>query len=213
MAGLAWSVRSALSAAAFFPIASDQLRQQKVMQLGDGARLLSTALCSVQLCCSSGWSAQCWRGFFFGLWWGFLIILMGNVLGAAISFVISRWIGRRWLQRKLLRNSRIEALKPAVDREGWKIIFLSQLHPLFPTSLLNYVYGLSTVRFRTCILWVAIGQMPGLFLYAYVGTLDNLGLTCCAAAVIRSWRYWLWGGGLALSLAILVALSRVSLRL
>ena len=62
------------------------------------------------------------------------------------------------------------------EREGWKIIFLSQLNPLFPTSLLNYLYGLTAIRFRTCILWVAIGQAPGLFLYAYVGTLGQLGL-------------------------------------
>ena len=34
-------------------------------------------------------------GFFFGLWWGFLIVLLGNVIGAAISFFISRLIGER----------------------------------------------------------------------------------------------------------------------
>jgi len=68
----------------------------------------------------------------------------------------------------------MEALEPAVAREGWKIILLSQLHPLFPTSLLNYLYGLTRIRFRTCMLWVAIGQAPGLFLYAYVGTLGQL---------------------------------------
>src|SRR5216683_4335560 len=48
-------------------------------------------------------------GFFFGLWWGFLIVLVGNVTGAAMAFLISRWIGRRWLKRKLLRNPTMEA--------------------------------------------------------------------------------------------------------
>src|ERR1700687_1380324 len=36
-------------------------------------------------------------GFFFGLWWGFFIVLLGNSIGAAVSFAISRWLGGRWL--------------------------------------------------------------------------------------------------------------------
>ena len=82
-------------------------------------------------------------GFFFGLWWGFAIALFGNVVGAAISFFISRSLGRQWMKRKLSRNRTFVALEPAIEKEGWKIILLSQLHPLFPTSLLNYLYGLT----------------------------------------------------------------------
>ena len=94
----------------------------------------------------------------------------------------------------------MDALEPAVEREGWKIILLSQLHPLFPTSLLNYLYGLTTIRFRTCILWVAIGQAPGLFLYAYIGTLGQLGLNLMRGkSHPRMVEYWIWGGGLVLS--------------
>lgn len=153
-------------------------------------------------------------GFFFGLWWGFFIILAGNVGGAAISFFISRWIGRRWLQRKLMRNRTFEALQPAVDREGWKIILLSQLHPLFPTSLLNYLYGLTTIRFRTCMLWVAIGQAPGLFLYAYLGTLGQLGLRLVRGQTHpRVTEYVVWGSGLIASALLLFLLGRVALRL
>ena len=153
-------------------------------------------------------------GFFFGLWWGFLINLVGNVGGAAISFYISRWIGRRWLHPKLMRNATLEALAPAVQREGWKIILLSQLHPLFPTSLLNYLYGLTRIRFRTCILWVTIGQAPGLFLYAYLGTLGQLGLNLVRGKTHpRPIEYWIWGGGLVLSVVILMMLGRIALRL
>lgn len=99
-------------------------------------------------------------------------------------------------------------------REGWKIILLSQLHPLFPTSLLNYLYGLTTIRFRTCILWVAIGQAPGLFLYTYIGTLGQLGLNLMRGkSHPRVIEYWVWGGGLLISAFILVVLGRISLRL
>src|SRR5712691_5837178 len=78
-------------------------------------------------------------GFFFGLWWGFFLILIGNVAGAAVAFFLARSAGQYWLSERLRRNPRLKALEPAVRRKGWKIVFLSQLHPLFPTSVLNYL--------------------------------------------------------------------------
>lgn len=189
--------------------------QERVMHWGVWSAIcypLLYACCNVLLL--PGGFLSIGGGFFFGLWWGFLITLVGNVGGAAISFYISRWFGRRWLRRRLMRNSTLEALEPAVEREGWKIILLSQLHPLFPTSLLNYLYGLTTIRFRTCMLWVAIGQAPGLFLYAYLGTLGQLGLNLVRGkSQPRGIEYLLWGGGLLTSIIILVLLGRIALRL
>jgi uncharacterized membrane protein YdjX (TVP38/TMEM64 family) len=200
----------------FFPLA-DWLAavQQKVMHWGAWSAIcypLLYACCNVLLL--PGGFLSLGGGFFFGLWWGFLIILVGNVGGAAISFYISRWIGNRWLRHRILRNPTLEALEPAVEREGWKIILLSQLHPLFPTSLLNYLYGLTTIRFRTCMLWVAIGQAPGLFLYAYLGTLGQLGLNLLRGKTHPSFaEYLLWGGGLLSAVVVLMVLGRIALRL
>jgi uncharacterized membrane protein YdjX (TVP38/TMEM64 family) len=113
-----------------------------------------------------------------------------------------------------MRNATLEALEPAVEREGWKIILLSQLHPLFPTSLLNYLYGLTTIRFRTCILWVAIGQAPGA---VPLRLLRDAG---AAGAESRpreeqppSHRILDLGGGLLFSVVILMMLGRIALRL
>ena len=203
-------------ASQFFPIADwIALVQQKVMHLGAWSAIwypILYACCNVLLL--PGGLLSIGGGFFFGLWWGFFIILVGNVTGAAIAFFLSRWIGRSWLRSKLHQNATLVALEPAVQREGWKIILLSQLHPLFPTSLLNYLYGLTNIRFRTCILWVAIGQAPGLFLYAYVGTLGQLGLNLLRGkSHPRMIEYWVWGGGFVLSAVVLILLGRISLRL
>ena len=188
--------------------------QQRIMHLGVWSAIcypLLYACCNVLLL--PGGLLSIGGGFFFGLWWGFFIVLVGNVTGAAMAFLISRWIGRRWLKQKLLRNPTMEALEPAVAREGWKIILLSQLHPLFPTSLLNYLYGLTRIRFRTCMLWVAIGQAPGLFLYAYIGTLGQLGLNLVrGTSHPRMAEYFVWGGGFILSTVVLLGLGRIALR-
>ena len=152
-------------------------------------------------------------GFFFGLWWGFLIVFVGNVLGAAISFALSRSVARQWFQRKLSKNPALRALEPAVERESWKIILLSQLHPLFPTSLLNYLYGLTKIRFWNYMLWASIGRMPGLFLYAYVGTLGQLGLKVVRGRNHpRMIEYWTWGGAFVTSALLLIVLSRIASR-
>ena len=189
--------------------------QQQVMRWGAWSAIwypVLYACCNVLLL--PGGVLSVGAGFFFGLWWGFLIALVGNVGGAAISFFISRSLGRQWLKRKLLRNQTLVALEPAIEKEGWKIILLSQLHPLFPTSLLNYLYGLTQIRFRTCMLWVAIGQAPGLFLYSYLGTLGQLGLNLARGkSHPRVIEYWVWLGGFASAAIILILLGRVALKL
>lgn len=200
----------------FLPIA-DYIAsvQHRVMGWGPWSAVLYPILyacCNVLLL--PGGLLSIGGGFFFGLWWGFLIVLVGNVGGAAMSFYISRWIGDRWLREKLLKSPTLRALEPAVRREGWKIILLSQLHPLFPTSLLNYLYGLTQVRFRTCMLWVAIGQAPGLFLYAYLGTLGQLGLRLLRGETHpRTVEYLFWGGGFVTAVIILALIGRIALRL
>jgi uncharacterized membrane protein YdjX (TVP38/TMEM64 family) len=189
--------------------------QQRVMHLGAWSALCYPVLyaaCNVLLLPAGVLSIG--GGFFFGLWWGFAIVLVGNLAGAAVAFWIARTVGRQWIARRLLRNPTFSALEPALEREGWKIILLSQLHPLFPTSLLNYLYGLTPISFGTCMLWVAIGQAPGLFLYAYLGTLGQLGLNLMRGRTHpHAYEYWIWLGGFGSAALFLVLLSRIAIRL
>src|SRR5438132_11700717 len=140
LAGLAVAVALISVLSPFFPVADFiEALQERVMQWGAWGAicyLLLFALCNILLL--PGGILAVGGGFFFGLWWGFLIVFTGNVVATAISFALSRSIARRWLQRKLSGNPTLRALGPVVERESWKIILLSQLHPLFPTSLLNY---------------------------------------------------------------------------
>jgi uncharacterized membrane protein YdjX (TVP38/TMEM64 family) len=153
-------------------------------------------------------------GLFFGLWWGTTLNLIGSVAGAAVAFGISRLIGRRWLMARLLQNRRWAALDRAIERHGWKIIFLTQVHPLFPTSLLNYLYGVTRIPLRTCLLWIALGQAPGLFLYAYLGTLAQHGLRLLrGVSHPQPYEYIIWIGGLVLAVVVTTALGRLALQL
>jgi uncharacterized membrane protein YdjX (TVP38/TMEM64 family) len=153
-------------------------------------------------------------GLFFGLWWGTFLVLCGNVLGAAVAFGIGRLLGRTWVEERILRKDKWARLDEAISREGWKIIFLSQVHPFFPSSLLNYFYGITKIRFRTCMAWIALAQLPGIFLYAYLGTLAQLGIKLFERKTPpHQYEYIVWIGGLLLTAVVTAGIGRIALRM
>ncbi|HEY4282710.1 MAG TPA: VTT domain-containing protein [Chthoniobacterales bacterium] len=186
--------------------------QQRVIRWGEwGAACYPFLFALCNLLLLPGGILCVGAGFFYGLWWGFFIVLIGNIIAAAISFAVARSIGREWFARKISRYPKLAALVPAVEREGWKIVALSQLHPLFPTSLVTYLYGLSRIPFRTYLLWVTVGRIPGLFLYVYLGTLGQLGVNLAQGkSHPRVMEYWIWGGAFVISALILFVLGRVA---
>jgi uncharacterized membrane protein YdjX (TVP38/TMEM64 family) len=199
-----------------FPVADYVTHAQRT--LGEmeiwGGILYPLAIAACNLLLLPGGILMMGSGLFFGLWWGLFLNLAGTLLGAAIAFGVSRKLGRQWVARRLVRYRKWEALDAAIARDGWKIIFFSQVHPLFPSSLLNYLYGVTRIQFGICMLWVLIAQAPGLFLYAYLGTLTQLG--------VRLWRgtnhphfseYVVWLGGLLLTIGVTMALARVAWRI
>ncbi len=216
LCGLAVAVVAVAWLAHHFPITHYLVRAQQeigAMQFWGGVLYpLLYAACNVLLL--PGGILAIGSGFFFGLWWGFFLNVIGNVTGAAVAFVLSRKLGRGWVEKRFFQHRKWVALDAAIARDGWKIIFLSQVHPLFPSSLLNYLYGITRIRFGTCMLWIALGQAPGLFLYAYLGTLGQLGLRLLRGkSHPHPIEYVIWIGGLVLTIAATAALGRVALRL
>jgi len=214
-AAVASAIALAVTLSRFLPVVTFvEALQEHVMSWGAWAGIcypLLFAACNILLL--PGGLLAVGGGFFFGLWWGFVIVFGGNIISTAISFALSRFVARRWFQRKLSGNPMLKMLSPAVERESWKIILLSQLHPLFPTSLLNYFYGLTRIRFRTYMLWASIGRIPGLFFYAYLGTLGQLAVRIMRSkSYPRTVEYWIWGGALIMTVLLLLVFGRVAHR-
>lgn len=152
-------------------------------------------------------------GFFFGLWWGFFVVLVGNSIGAAVAFWLSHSLGRQHFEKWLSKSPMLLVLEAAVARDAKKIIFLSQLHPLFPTSLLNYVFGLTRIQFSAYMVWTTLGRAPGLFLYTYLGTLSQFGVNLARGrSHPRILEYWTWGGTFAITALLFILLTRMALQ-
>ena len=109
-------------------------------------------------------------GAIFGLRAGVVIVFAAAVLGSSAAFLVSRYLARGAIERRLAGNARFAAIDRAVGAQGRRIVFLLRLSPVFPFTLLNYALGLTRVRFADYLL-ASIGMLPGTLLYVYYGKL------------------------------------------
>jgi uncharacterized membrane protein YdjX (TVP38/TMEM64 family) len=109
-------------------------------------------------------------GVVFGVVFGTIYVLIGATLGAIAAFLIGRYLARGWISNKIAGNEKFAAIDKAVASEGFKIVLLTRLSPIFPFNLLNYAFGVTGVSLRDYTLG-SIGMIPGTLLYVYIGSL------------------------------------------
>lgn len=106
-------------------------------------------------------------GFLFGVPVGLLSAWIGATIGACVAFLVGRTMARDWVARKVSGNPKFAAVDEAVGREGFKIVLLLRLSPVFPFNFLNYALGLTKVSFWKYALASLIGMLPGGLMYVY----------------------------------------------
>ena len=111
-------------------------------------------------------------GILFGLWAGTAYVFLGATLGSGSAFLISRYLARRAIEKRLEGNERFALIDKAVGQQGLKIVFLLRLVPFFPFIWLNYGLGLTQVKFRDYLL-AGVGMIPGTFLYRLLRQSDR----------------------------------------
>ena len=146
-------------------------------------------------------------GAVFGVALGSVCVSISATLGATAAFLVGRYLARDAVARKVERNERFAAIDRAVADEGWKIVFLTRLSPVFPFTLLNYAFGLTRVRLSHYALASWIGMMPGTVMYVYLGSLVNVG----AGHRQRTVGEWvLYGVVLLATIAVTVFVTRLA---
>jgi uncharacterized membrane protein YdjX (TVP38/TMEM64 family) len=150
-------------------------------------------------------------GVLFGVVRGSICVSIGATLGAIASFLVGRYLAREWVRAQLEGNPRFSAIDKAVGREGWKIVLLTRLSPVFPFNLLNYGFGLTAVTLRDYALATWIGITPGTVLYVYIGSLG--GNLATAGQSHRTPAQWALSiVGLAATVGVAVYASRLASR-
>lgn len=147
-------------------------------------------------------------GFIFQLLVGTIIVSIGSTLGACAAFLVGRTFGRDWIAKKIATNKKFAAIDNAVGQEGFKIILLVRLSPIFPFNLLNYAFGLTKISFAKYALGSWIGMLPGTIMYVYFGA-GLRGLTDAATGKVEigtAGQIFFWGGLIAaIAVAVFVA--------
>jgi uncharacterized membrane protein YdjX (TVP38/TMEM64 family) len=106
-------------------------------------------------------------GALFGPVLGTFYNLTGATIGAALAFLVSRYVASDWVADKT--GGRLKQLINGVETEGWRFVAFVRLVPLFPFNLLNYALGLTRIRFSHYVLATYICMLPAAFAYTYLG--------------------------------------------
>ena len=136
------------------------------------------------------------NGALFGFWWGLLLSWSSAMLGAALCFYITRWLGAKPVSR-IISAPVVDKTNLFLEKYGSYAILIARLIPVISFDAVSYVAGLTRMRFIG--FWVAtgIGQLPATVVYSYLG--DNIsGYT----------KLLLWGFGIVMSVSIVIWLVR-----
>ncbi len=150
-------------------------------------------------------------GFAFGVVWGTITVSAGSVLGATAAFLAGRTLARRAIERRVARAPKFAAIDRAVADQGFKIVLLTRLSPVFPFNILNYAYGLTRVSLRDYVLASWIGMFPGTVLYVYLGSaVKSIADLASGAGQGGAGRTVLFAVGLAATIAVTIVVTRIA---
>ena len=148
-------------------------------------------------------------GAVFGVALGSVSVSISATLGATAAFLVGRYLARDAIARKIEKIEKFATIDRAVADEGWKIVLLTRLSPVFPFTLLNYAFGLTRVKLSHYVLASWLGMIPGTVMYVYIGSLVNVG----AAHRQRTTGEWILDGiGLLATVTVTVFVTRLARR-
>ncbi len=145
-------------------------------------------------------------GVAYGLW-AFPLVIIGAVLGSALSFLAARYVFHDRVQQKISNYPRFKAVNEAIRDEGWRVVLLLRLSPALPFSLQNWFLGLMPVGFWPAQIATLFGIMPGTLLYIWVASLG--GEAAAGGSTDTSMaRYTVLGLGLLATLVVTIVITR-----
>jgi uncharacterized membrane protein YdjX (TVP38/TMEM64 family) len=160
------------------------------------------------------WPLTVASGAIFGVAMGTVTASLASTTGAAVSFLISRYLARGLVSRKFAEHPRFAAIDREISRKGALIVALLRLSPAVPFGIQNYLYGLTGIGFGTYLLTSWAAMLPGTSVYVYLGYLGRAGLDAAGEdGPSRSPVEWaLLAVGLIATAAVTLIISRLAHR-
>lgn len=144
-------------------------------------------------------------GALFGFWKGLIFVSIGSTLGASCAFMVSRYLIRKGIEKRVLKNKKFQSIDNEIDKQGWKIVILARLSPIIPFFLLNYALGITKIRFIHFIFASWVGMIPGTTVYVLMGTMGGAFIN----GKKSSFEWVLLGIGLIATILVTLLISKI----
>ncbi|XP_024955377.2 uncharacterized protein LOC102609496 isoform X6 [Citrus sinensis] len=144
--------------------------------------------------------------------WGPLVLIIAYVPLTVLAIPASiLTFGRSFVISKLKNYPKFQAVAGAIQKSGFKIIFLLRLVPLIPFNILNYLLSVTPVHTGKYMLASWLGMMPSTFSLVYVGTtLKDLSDVTHGWNEISATRWVYMALGFVISVILMVCVAKVA---
>ena len=105
-------------------------------------------------------------GLLFGGFFGGILILTGNIIGALIDFKIAHKIG---LTKEQKNKKIVKKFNKFFDKYGGLSIFVLRINPLTTSDLVSYLSGLTRIKTKNFLIATTLGLIPIIFVQTYLG--------------------------------------------
>jgi uncharacterized membrane protein YdjX (TVP38/TMEM64 family) len=100
-------------------------------------------------------------GLVFGAVWGTVYSTIGANIGAILAFLAGRYAARGMVEGWVQKNKALRKIDEGVRQQGWRMLMITRLVPIFPFNIQNYVYGLTRISLGTYALVSLVCMVPG----------------------------------------------------
>ena len=101
----------------------------------------------------------------FGPFLGWVYTFVGENIAASVAFLVARYFGGDLLSQ----FKKLKLIDKELQEHGLRTVIFLRLVPLFPFDAVNFGLGLTSVPFRKYLIGTAVGVLPGLTAYIFLG--------------------------------------------
>jgi uncharacterized membrane protein YdjX (TVP38/TMEM64 family) len=113
-------------------------------------------------------------GAIFGVVMGTVWTTIAALVAAIVAFAFTRTIGREYTAKKF--QGKWQAIDAEMQQGGLFYMFAIRLLPIIPYGIVNFVAGLTSIRFRDYLIGTLLGTVPGILPFVMMGAgLKSLG--------------------------------------
>lgn len=131
--------------------------------------IIGLQIIQVVVCILPGQPIQFAASYMFGVGIGYLLSIIGAVIGTAISFSLAKALGSEAMHVIFGEEKVREYQRRLNSGRGLMMTFLIYLIPGVPKDLVSYAAGISEMRFRPFVLAATIGRSPAMLGSLLVG--------------------------------------------